>query len=270
MFTADGVKFGAEFLVNTITTGYQSAPTITALADGRFVVAWSDGSHVGGDPYSSAIHAQIFDAGEPPRYHPTSADLEYIAKVTAYDFTSVVTADTLLATQYLPLGYAVQPVFQSGTFVALALTSDNGDPILAFRGTLPLGGPAGWEQDWRANGNLTAVGYGEINPFRAQLLDWLRANPEAHITGHSQGGAQAQMIAAWATEAGIQIGNLVTFNSPGIDADDAARFVASKAGNVLHNIVQGDVVSMVGDRYVQGNVNYYDFDASYDRKLVTL
>ena len=39
-FNADGTKFGSEFLVNTTTTNEQSAPTITTLADGHFVVAW--------------------------------------------------------------------------------------------------------------------------------------------------------------------------------------------------------------------------------------
>ena len=35
-------RSGAEFLVNTTTTNDQHSPTITALADGRFAVAWTD------------------------------------------------------------------------------------------------------------------------------------------------------------------------------------------------------------------------------------
>jgi len=35
-------KDGAEFLVNTTTRNSQWEPTVTGLADGRFVVAWSD------------------------------------------------------------------------------------------------------------------------------------------------------------------------------------------------------------------------------------
>jgi hypothetical protein len=61
VFAADGARDGAEFLVNSTTTSTQSEPTITALADGRFVLAWSDESQSGGDTSSTAIRAQIFD-----------------------------------------------------------------------------------------------------------------------------------------------------------------------------------------------------------------
>lgn len=56
------IKFGTEFLINTTTVGYQSYPALTALADGRFVAAWTDQSDSGGDASSSAIRAQVFNA----------------------------------------------------------------------------------------------------------------------------------------------------------------------------------------------------------------
>jgi Ca2+-binding RTX toxin-like protein len=62
VFNADGSKAGAEFLVNTTTTFQQFDPTITALADGRFVVAWRDNSQSGGDTSDSAVRAQVFNA----------------------------------------------------------------------------------------------------------------------------------------------------------------------------------------------------------------
>ena len=55
------VKSGEEFLVNSTTLNDQFAPTITALSDGRFVVAWYDASQTGGDTSGSAIRAQAFD-----------------------------------------------------------------------------------------------------------------------------------------------------------------------------------------------------------------
>jgi hypothetical protein len=64
VFNADGSKSGAEFLVNTTTTGIQDEPTITALADGRFVVAWTDASESGGDTTDDAVRGQIFDPRE--------------------------------------------------------------------------------------------------------------------------------------------------------------------------------------------------------------
>ena len=62
VFNADGSHSGAEFLVNTTTQGYQIDPSITALADGRFVVAWMDNSQTGGDTSLSAVRAQVFNA----------------------------------------------------------------------------------------------------------------------------------------------------------------------------------------------------------------
>jgi len=62
IFDADGSRSGAEFLVNSTTDVGQSSPAITALADGRFVVAWTDGSQTGGDTSSSAVRAQVFEA----------------------------------------------------------------------------------------------------------------------------------------------------------------------------------------------------------------
>ena len=61
VFNDDGSKSGTEFLVNTITAGWQLEQTLTALPDGRFVVAWTDSSTTGGDSSPSGIRGQIFD-----------------------------------------------------------------------------------------------------------------------------------------------------------------------------------------------------------------
>lgn len=64
VFNADGSRVGGEFLVNT-TTGYDQIITkLAALADGRFVVSWTDGSETGADISDYAIRAQIFDPRE--------------------------------------------------------------------------------------------------------------------------------------------------------------------------------------------------------------
>jgi RTX calcium-binding nonapeptide repeat (4 copies) len=64
VFNADGSNPGAEFLVNTTTTSDQSEPSITVLADGRFVIGWIDLSATGGDQSNTAVRAQIFDPRE--------------------------------------------------------------------------------------------------------------------------------------------------------------------------------------------------------------
>jgi hypothetical protein len=61
IFNADGSKSGAEFLVNTTTNDEQRGPTITVLADGRFVVGWTDWSESADDTSEDAVRGQIFD-----------------------------------------------------------------------------------------------------------------------------------------------------------------------------------------------------------------
>src|SRR5258708_6978084 len=56
------VQWGTEFLVNTTTTGNQSAPTVAALTNGRFVEMWGDDSHVGTDFSGEGVRGQIFNA----------------------------------------------------------------------------------------------------------------------------------------------------------------------------------------------------------------
>lgn len=54
---------GGEFRVNTFTANEQSQPTVTALTDGGFVVAWrSDGQ----DGSGSGVYAQRYDASGAP------------------------------------------------------------------------------------------------------------------------------------------------------------------------------------------------------------
>jgi VCBS repeat-containing protein len=67
----DGIDVpGDEFLVNTHTDGFQSQPTIAALAGGGFVVVWSSSGPAGtpvlpgGNGFD--IHAQIYDAAGNP------------------------------------------------------------------------------------------------------------------------------------------------------------------------------------------------------------
>jgi Ca2+-binding RTX toxin-like protein len=62
VFNPDGSKSGSEFLVNSTTDGFQWEPAVSALADGRFVVAWRDESETGEDTSTWAVRAQVFNA----------------------------------------------------------------------------------------------------------------------------------------------------------------------------------------------------------------
>ncbi len=61
LFNADGSKRGSEFIINSTFKGSQYEPAVTVLADGRFVVAWTDNSETD-DPSSTGIRARIFNA----------------------------------------------------------------------------------------------------------------------------------------------------------------------------------------------------------------
>ena len=58
----DGSVLLSRQLANTTRAGEQSRPSITALPDGGFVIAWVDYSHAGVDASGSAIRLQSFDA----------------------------------------------------------------------------------------------------------------------------------------------------------------------------------------------------------------
>lgn len=84
MFNSDGSVSGAEFLVNTVVTGSQVDPILTSLADGRFVVAYTDAST---GYQNSDIKAQIFD--------PRLAAVRLQGTDQADDFVGTQFADVL-------------------------------------------------------------------------------------------------------------------------------------------------------------------------------
>ncbi len=62
IFTAGGAKVGAEFVAHGIYTSTQNAPTVTALANGGFAIAYADSSLTAPDTSSTAIRLSAFDA----------------------------------------------------------------------------------------------------------------------------------------------------------------------------------------------------------------
>ncbi|MEO8241809.1 MAG: hypothetical protein ABI832_05810 [bacterium] len=62
VFRADGTKLGAEHLVNTLTVGQQHGATVTALAGGDYVVAWTSNSVDSNGSLLLSVNAQRFHA----------------------------------------------------------------------------------------------------------------------------------------------------------------------------------------------------------------
>src|SRR5882724_9024782 len=59
--SGNGTQLSGQFIINTTANGDQGEPTVTSLADGRVVVAWTDFGMNGGDTSGAAVRSQILD-----------------------------------------------------------------------------------------------------------------------------------------------------------------------------------------------------------------
>jgi serralysin len=119
-------KWGTEFLVNTTTAGSQDQPTVTALLDGGFMIAWRDDG-----PADSVIRAQRYfasgsKAGDELLLDSIAGDqtdpaLATLANgnifVVAQDFETASDRDTA-AFVYTPAGSFVQDLSPETTNVS--------------------------------------------------------------------------------------------------------------------------------------------------------
>lgn len=185
---------------------------------------------------------------------PSEMELEYFAKGLAYDSRlEDPNKRAEIESQWGNLGYKISEVFHLGSFLAVGLDGVNKEPVLAIRGSA-VG------SDWIENFDFRGVGFTEFNNAwkNNDMRVWLNKHPGSNITGHSQGGAQAQFLAAEATGSGIQIGNVLTFNSPGIARESVNKFNQSKAGAIKHIISSGDLVQLAGSSFIPGQVERYN------------
>ena len=162
-------------------------------------------------------------------------------------------------------GYRVDRTFDDPAtgFHAIGLISTTPDkpPVLVFRGSDEA-------IDDLANGDKRGIGFNQFEANKQALGNWLtqisqdttknpnRLPPE--LLGHSLGGAIAQLAATEFTSA---IGDVVTFNSPGI-AQSTVNTFKQKVGvgkNVTHYILSGDFVSLGGEAFLPGRVFFQAF-----------
>jgi hypothetical protein len=64
-YASDGSTQGAEFQVNSYTTGDQQFPSVAADADGDFVVVWHSSGSSGTDTSGESIHGQRYASDGP-------------------------------------------------------------------------------------------------------------------------------------------------------------------------------------------------------------
>lgn len=85
-YNADSTVQGSEFRVNTTTANFQENPTITALADGGFVVSWMSFNQDAASTYG--IYAQRYDVDGSPhgtefRVNTTTVGDQWFPKIAA-------------------------------------------------------------------------------------------------------------------------------------------------------------------------------------------
>jgi hypothetical protein len=200
---------------------------------------------------------------------------ENIAKRLVYidndpQFQTVVQAGLTAA------GYRIDRTFDDpGTgFHAIGLISTTPDkpPVLVFRGSDGL-------SDDVANADKRGTGFNQFEANKQALGNWLTQisqdttkNPNRlppDVLGHSLGGALTQLAA---TEFTSTIGDVVTFNSPGIAQSTVNTFKQKVGGgkNVTHYIVSGDFVSLGGEAFLPGKVVLQTFTNPIINPLLVL
>ncbi len=218
------------------------------------------------DPISSSVSDKSFRSAPAPVFQlsdggtPIGAD-EIPDEHIAYNYIAHLTynsADGIRgnpeATSFIDrFGYDVhnaQTIEGQGGFVMMYLPSkvDTGlPPIVSFRGTE---GPTA-ARDWNSNLCYLYPGQNQFNQNRDTIEQLLNlADQPAIVIGHSLGGALAQRTAI---EFGDRVGNLVTFQAPGVLPEGVHNGEGSESTPVTtHYIAENDVVDRAGMQHTSG------------------
>ena len=245
--------------VEAPTATLQREEAVAASADPQAVQREADYTHtlslqrVGEDDQSG-------DPAAPGKPDLTrDALIEQMAHVMGY-------ADTLTAEQVALLQqhhYTGGPLIagRNGMQMRVFFSSDpHQASVVCFRGTQP----SEWG-DIATDFNPDGVGNDqfELNrPIIQQAMQAAARSGPAIVTGHSLGGALAQMAAS---EYPALVSQVVTFQSPGINRSQTAKLDAfnaqhqadGRAIDSTHYRVEGDAVPAGGEALTQGTVHNY-------------
>uniref|UniRef100_UPI0039C683D1 Calx-beta domain-containing protein n=1 Tax=Nodularia chucula TaxID=3093667 RepID=UPI0039C683D1 len=160
--------------------------------------------------------------------------------------------------------YTVDSVIKNDTgLYGLGLISETFEPVLVLRGTEPT---TNFLADIFADVNAEGIGFNQFLSARTEINQWLGKYDQPNIVGHSLGGALAQFFAADFTYENENklLGDIFTFNAPGISQEWAIKFDPTEAGEVKHYIVSGDLVSLGGDDFIDGQYEIFRYTGFLD------
>lgn len=171
--------------------------------------------------------------------------------------------------QYRPVPVAAvhgQAGFQMRTFQPTVQVSPNPTPVVAFRGTqFELSGEA--VSDLAADADAGGIGVEQFFRNAGLIERHMRSaarsghNGKVIVTGHSLGGALAQIAAATYPDL---IDQVVTFQSPGINRDLVERMSEHNRGarqrgergvQSTHYRAMGDIVPLAGAGFTEGTIH---------------
>lgn len=191
---------------------------------------------------------------------PRPVLLEQMAHHLAYEDALSAADQSWLASQR----YAAKPVeFGVSGFAMIAFVPFDADlaPVLAFRGTTEDS-----ISDLVADSEAAGIGvyqYYANEGATLQALAALATFGKVELTGHSLGGALAQLTASLLP--GL-VGHVTTFQSPGIPKryvellrkrNDTLRGAGKQEIGSTHHRVEGDLVSSAGEAFTPGEVQAY-------------
>ncbi len=195
-----GHPVGGEFTINGTARGEQHTPAIAALADGSFIVTWTDNSGVGSDKDDDSIRAQIFSVGKAAEN--TAVKLGLSANLTDTDGS-----ETLAVTvSSIPVGATLTDGTHSFTSSAGNTTVDISTWSFANLTVTP---PLNFTGDFKLTVNATSTDHATLTTGAAidsktvsQTIDFTVAAPKGAITGETLSGATVAENAANGTVVG--------------------------------------------------------------------
>ena len=273
-FNAAGTPLGAEFQVNSYTTGTQYITAADMDSDGDFVISWSSDGQDGSD---YGIFARRFSAAGAPqgsefRVNTTTAGSQNDSSLAVdSDGDFVVTWDSfgeVFAQRYNAAGTAQGPEFRVNTYttstqyVPSVSMDSGGDFVVTWNSYLQDGSTWGvYAQRYNANGvaqgsEFCATSFTTGNQWNVAVV--MAASGDFVVTWRSslQDGSSEGVYAQRYNAAGVALGgeflvNTYTTNDqrePAIVADNLGNFVI-----VWQSFGQdGSGYGIFGQRYTAG------------------